>query len=646
MKTVRLPIDYQDQYSPQEDFYRHVNQKWMDNNPIPNKYSKWGTFEILHEENLEKIKDLVKNKSTGKYTIIKQLYDEVMNQQKIDNLKEQSIKKYVDMVNNATTKNELWMVMAKMNSYMSNPFFNLYPEIDAKNSKLVVLYLSATGISLPERGYYFDPDKEETRNNYKDYVKKIIDLYCQFDSSLYMCQDKEFVNSLFDIETEFAKVSYTPVEHRDPDRNYNKMTIDELVSLNDEFVNNEQLDWKVYLNNFIGNSTDIPYIIIDNPTYFKKFNQLWFGTDINILKSAVINNLILSMTRYMDDRYVCATFDFSRTLSGQKELKPRNERAIGIINSHIGDLLGELYVSYYFSEDSKQKMLEMVKNLNLALENRIKNLTWMSTETKEKALLKNKSFKAKIGYPDNFRDFSNLKLNSSNIVDVIFEINQFNMTFEMSYLFKEPDKDRWEMSAHEVNAYFHPLRNEIVFPAGILQKPFFSIKNSDSCNYGGIGVVIGHEMIHSYDDKGSKYDWNGNLNNWWKEDDLQKFTEKGRYYIEEFNNSKYKGLSINGELTLGENSADLGGLKVSYQALCTKNPNLDIKEKQNFYKAYANVWKQNMHYKTADLRIRTDPHAPGENRVNSTLPNIPEFHEAFGIKTGDKMHRENAPEIW
>ena len=642
MKTVSLPIDYQDQYLPQDDFYRYVNKKWLDNNPVPNKYSRWGTFDILHEENLEKIKDLIKNKTNGKYTIIKQLYDEFMNQTKINNLKEQSIKKYVDMINNTKTKDDLWSVMAELNPYVANPFFNLYPEIDAKNSKLVVLYLSATGISLPERGYYFDPDKEETRNNYNDFLSKIVDLYCQFDSNLYMCRDKHIVNHIFNIETEFAKVSYTPVEHRDPDLNYNKMTIDDLTNLDNN--NSNKLDWNTYIKKFIG--IDAPYIILDNPNFFKRLNVLWFETSLDVLKSMVINNLIMSMTKYMDDRYVCAAFEFSKTMSGQKELKPRDERAISIINGHIGELLGELYVSHYFSEEAKQKMTEMVNNLNETLENRIKNLTWMSEETKQKALLKNQAFKAKIGYPDKFRDFSQLQFNDTNIVDMIFKNNKFNMDFELSFLFKEPDKNRWEMSAHEVNAYFHPLRNEIVFPAGILQKPFFNINNSDSCNYGGIGVVIGHEMIHSYDDKGSKYDWNGNLNNWWQEEDLKKFTEKGQYYIEEFNNSKYKGQSINGELTLGENSADLGGLKVAYQALCTKNPNLSLKEKQNFYRAYANVWKQNIHDKEADLRIRTDPHAPGEFRTNVTLRNVSTFHQVFGIKKGDKMYRENPPEIW
>ena len=279
-------------------------------------------------------------------------------------------------------------------------------------------------------------------------------------------------------------------------------------------------------------------------------------------------DLLSSTSSYLSDNFVDVQFEFGKFMSGQKEIKPRWERAVSVVNSHLGELLGKLYVKYYFSNKAKEMMEDMVNRLNKTLKEKINNLTWMSEDTKKKkALLKNEVFKAKIGYPNKWNDFSKINLDKDNILDMVFECNLFDFEDEMKYLFKPPNQDKWEMNAHSVNAYFHPLRNEIVFPAGILQKPFFDENQSDAENYGGIGVIIGHEMTHSYDDKGSKFDHEGNLNNWWNETDLEKFTEKGKYYIDQFDQCSYNGKKLNGELTLGENLADHGGLKILHAAL-------------------------------------------------------------------------------
>jgi len=640
--------------NPQTDFNLFVNGKWLKNNPIPAKYTRWGTFEVLYEENLQKIKSLIES-SNGYYENLNILYSAAMNENKLNSERIKPVKKYMEMINSCITKQHLWSVLSYLYIKGLVGIFQFFPEEDAKNSKVVVPYLGTAGLGLPDRDYYFNKDKEEIRNKYKNYLKKLFRLYYKNNDSYH-----EIVEKIFNLEKKLAEKTYTKVEKRDPEKNYNKMTLDDL---NYKY----QMDWNSFFNT-LTNNKNLPYIIVDNPQFYDRLKELWDSLSLETWKNYFRIMLLRSSSPYLSDDYVNLRFDFyKKILSGQKKLKPRWERAITMVNSDLGELVGRLYVNKYFTLDAKIKMVDMVTRLNKELKRRIMNLSWMSEETKQKAMLKNNAFRAKIGYPDKWRDFSNLTLLSDDsLLDISTKCSEYNHFFEMDRLFKPTDPNRWEMDPHQINAYFHPLKNEIVFPAGILQSPFFDVNGEDAFNYGAIGTVIGHEMTHSYDDMGRKFDHNGNLNNWWKDSDLQKFKKKAQYYIDEFSSFKSNNKNLNGELTLGENLADHGGVKISFYALMDKlgkkydSSNISgnynnscnyisfksLSPEQKFFISWAQVWKNNITPEELDKRITTDPHSPGEWRINGTLANIPEFHQIFNVQSGDRMYRSDPVQMW
>lgn len=649
------PNNFDLSINPSDDFNKFVNGEWMKNNDIPSKYTRWGTFEILHEENLQKIKDLIIN-SSDYFSKLKTYYDIAINENKINNEKEKPLLTYINLIDSCISKDELWNILSDFYIKGLVGIFGLYPEEDMKDSSLVVAYLSMGGLTLPDRDYYFDENKEETRKKLKLYFKNVLRLFNK--NSLY----DSYVDKIFNIEKELASKTYTRVEKRDPEKNYNKMTVQNLTS-------DINLDWNGFFNK-ITNNKELPYVIVDNPDLFKKFKELWDTQDLDVWKTFFKTKLIMGASPYLSAEYVDLRFDFfNKELSGQKEIKPRWERVISMMNSDIGELIGRIYVEKHFTETAKNKMNDMVNRLNKELKRRIINLSWMSEDTKKKALLKNEAFRAKIGYPDVWRDYNLLEFSKDNsLLDITIKCSEFNHYHEMDRLFKPTDPNRWEMDPHNINAYFHPLKNEIVFPAGILQAPFFDVNAEDPFNYGAIGTVIGHEMTHSYDDMGRKFDHNGNLNNWWTEQDLENFKQRAKYYIDEFSSFKSNDKNINGELTLGENLADHGGVKISYYALLNKlgkdvsacedevytTLNMPVNyislesltPEQKFFIAWGQIWKGNITKEELDKRIITDPHSPGEWRINGTLANIPEFHKAFNIESGTKMYRENPVQMW
>ena len=652
--TIFNPNNFDLSIKPSDDFNLFVNGQWLKNNPIPSKYTRWGTFEELHEKNLKRVKQLITN-SEGYYDKLKTYYESATNEERLNSEGDKPIKFYMDLIDSCSTKDELWELLANLYVKGLAGIFGFFPEEDAKNSELVVPYLSSGGLGLPDRDYYFDEDKEETRNKYKIYLSNLYELY-------YGKTDKSIIEEVYNIQEKFAKKIFTRVEKRNPEKNYNKITINELKS-------KYNLDWDTFFG-ILTNNLKIPYIIVDNLEYFTEFSNLWHSIELNVWKNYIKLKLLSSSASYLSNDYANLKFNFySHTLSGQKEIKPRWERAISMINADLGELVGRLYSDKYFKKEAKIKMLDMVNELNKELKKRVINLTWMSEETKKKALLKNDAFKAKIGYPDKWRDYSKLILNSSfSLINNSIVCSEFNHFYEMDRLFKPSDSNRWEMDAHTINAYFHPIKNEIVFPAGILQSPFFDINADDAFNYGAIGTVIGHEMTHSYDDMGRQFDHKGNLNNWWTEEDTKRFKEKAKYFVDEFSSYKSNDKNLNGELTLGENLADHGGVKISYYALLNKlgkrndacnfekftTLNLpsnyisleSLTDKQKFFIAWAQIWKNNITKEELDKRIMTDPHSPGEWRVNGTLANIPEFHTVFEIQPGSNMHRENPVQMW
>ncbi len=638
--------DFDLSIDPSNDFAGYVNGNWKKKNPIPDKYTKWGTFEILHEENLKKLKDITSSKCEGIYKNLGILYNLALDEER---LKREGLKPFLSikkLILEANDKNELWEIMAILSKYGNAELFSSYSQEDAKNSTFVALHLSTGGLGLPDRDYYFLEDKEEIRKMYKKYIADM--LLCLHPLNYDMHIDK-IADLIFEIELELATHTYTSVEKRDPEKNYNKIDLEKINALTN-------LDWDSYFRQ-LGILIDIPYIVVDNLDFFENLGKLWTDTDINLLKLYLLFKSLSNSAYYLNDKLVNLKFNFyGKFLSGQKENKPRWERAISMVDMTMGELLGRKYCELYFNSASKEKMLNMVESLNKELAERLKNITWMSKETKKKAFKKQKAFKAKIGYPDKWRDFSSLFLGTNSadtksLLKVIMDCNLFNHEYDISQLFKPIDPHKWEMNPHDVNAYFHPLRNEIVFPAGILQPPFFNPDGDDAFNYGAIGTVIGHEMTHSYDDKGSQFDHEGQLNNWWTEEDRKKFMEKADYYVNEYGSCKINGKNVNGELTLGENLADHGGVKIAFHALKNKLGENTSSEKskftpmQRFFISWAIVWRCNITDEETDKRLLTDPHSPNVLRINCTLKNIPEFHEAFNIVDGN-MYRKNPVQMW
>ena len=633
--------------NPCDDFAKFVNDKWKKNNPIPDKYTKCGTFELLHEDNLKKLKNITSSNCEGIYKNIGILYNLAMDKKRLEREGLKPFKNVKELILYASDKNELWRIMAILGKYGIAEMFSSYSEEDAKNSSLVILYISTGGLGLPDRDYYFLEDKKDIRTMYKKYIADILLLLHPLNYDAHIDKIAELI---FDIEISLATHTYTSVEKRDPEKNYNKVDLEQINKLTN-------FDWNQYFRE-LGISIDIPYIIVDNLDFFKNLGDLWATIDINLLKLYLLFKSLSNSAYYLNDKLVNLKFNFyGKFLSGQKKNKPRWERAISMIDMAMGELLGRKYCELYFNSSSKEKMLVMVDSLNNELAERLKNITWMSEETKAKAFKKQKAFKAKIGYPDKWRDFSSLFLGTSHIdakslLKVIMDCNLFNHEYDISQLFKPTDPHKWEMNPHDVNAYFHPIRNEIVFPAGILQPPFFNPDGDDALNYGAIGTVIGHEMTHSYDDKGSQFDHEGQLNNWWTEEDRKKFMEKADYYVKEYGSCSINGKKVNGELTLGENLADHGGVKIAFHALKKKlgdSSTLIDKSKftplQRFFISWAIVWRCNITDEETDKRLLTDPHSPNVLRINCTLKNIPEFHEAFDIDSGN-MYRENPVQLW
>jgi putative endopeptidase len=647
--------DFDFSIKPSEDFNLYVNGTWKKNNKIPDKYTKWGSFEVLHEENLKKLKYLIEDcTKNDMYKNIGIIYKLAMDECRLEKEGIEPLKFIAQTINVAKTKDELWKILGILYKYGIAGIFSTYPQEDAKKSTLVVLYISTGGLGLPDKDYYFLKDKEETRKKYKNYIKDLLLLYNPKWDDI-----DNVVEQIYNIEEQLAKVTFTKVEKRDPEKNYNKITLPELNKLTN-------LDWDTYFKE-LNINIEIPYIIADNLCYYKLLGNLWSTIDLNSLKNYFLYKSISNSASYLNKAFVNLKFNFyGKFLSGQKEIKPRWERAITMVESNLGELLGRKYCEKYFTENSKKKMLDMVNSLNSELKERLTNITWMSDETKKKAFKKQEVFKAKIGYPNKWRDFSKLELGSNcidincdtkSLLNLIMDCNLFNHDYEISRLYKPTDPEKWEMDPQTINAYFHPIRNEIVFPAGILQPPFFYPDGDDGLNYGAIGTVIGHEMTHSYDDKGSKFDHEGNINDWWTDEDKTIFNKKSKYFVDEYSKCLINGKNVNGELTLGENLADHGGVKIAYYALKKKldadkiavETTID-ENKFNIFKrffiSWALVWRCNITDQESDKRLLTDPHSPNDLRINCTLSNIPEFHNEFDIKEGDKMFRNSPMQMW
>ena len=618
---------------PGDNFYDYATLGWQKANPIPDDYSRYGSFEILHDTNLQRVREIAET-DTGK---IGTLYSIAMNEEKLNSDKIAPVKKYLDEIDEIKTKSELPTYLGKMHHF-SPAFWGDGVALDEKNSEYYLYNIGQGGLGL-SRDYYFDQDEKsvEIRKKYLEFITKQTQ---NFGLSI----DAE---KLYALEERMAKSFYPKEKLRDPNANYHKMPISEVK---EKFTN---FDWDAYLT--ARGATTAKEININQPEAIAESIAIMNDTDLDLIKDYLKYRIISAADTVLDDKTYEISFDFyNRTMAGQKEQKPRWKRAVALLDGSLGEEIGRLYVEKYFSAAAKERMQQLVKNLQRALGMRIENLAWMSDETKAQALEKLNTFKAKIGYPDKWRDYSDLNISAeASLWENVVRVSEFEDAFWLNKIGQKQDPTIWYMNAHEVNAYYDPSTNEVCFPAGILQYPFFDMAADDAFNYAAIGSVIGHEMTHGFDDSGRQFDKNGNLRDWWTETDAEAFTKRANVMKDFFNKIEIApGVNANGEFTLGENLADYGGVTVSYTAyknFATPSDTINVlTSEQRFFIAYAGVWAQNIRDAEAVRLTKMDEHSLGEWRVNGILPHIDAWYDAFNITPTDKMYLapEKRVKIW
>ncbi len=638
--------------NPAQDFYQYAVGNWVKNNPIPDEYSYWGSFSILAENNYKVLKEIleksVKNTSAKKGSNVQKIgdfYSTGMDSAKIENLGLKPIEKQLKSISSIKSKNDLIKSIAWGHKLNGSPIFNIYAAVDAKNSKSHIATLSQSGLGLPDRDYYTKKDKrsEMTRKNYVEHVEKIFALLG--DSKDVASKNAKTVMK---IETRLAKASMTRVERRDPNKTYNKMSFAKVKKLA------PNLDWDNYFTYLGFGAPD--YLNISQPKFFKEVNKMIRQVPIKDWRVYLTWNFVNRAAAYLSSDFDVANFEFyGKYMRGSKIQSARWKRILRATNAYLGEALGQLYVEKTFPPEAKERAAKIVKNLKTAMKSRIENLDWMSETTKKQAIHKLASFGVKIGYPDKWKDYSSLKIDRDSYIGNVLRGRIFAFKRNMNKLGKSVDKTEWGMTPQTVNAYYSPTRNEIVFPAAILQPPFFNQKADDAINYGAMGAVIGHEITHGFDDQGRKFDAEGNLKDWWTKEDGERFDKRAQKIFDQFDSYiPIDSLHINGKLTAGENIADLGGLTVAYTAFKNteeykKNEKLDgFTPTQRFFFGWAQVWENNMRDQALRLRIKTNPHSPGKYRVLGPLSNMSEFWKAFNVKPGDKMRmpEDKVVKIW
>lgn len=633
------------------DFYDYACGGWMQKHPLTDEYSRFGSFDMLAENNREQLKELIAEIAVGTHeqgTVaqkIADVYNLAMNVDKLNAEGSTPIQADLAQIAAMTDKSEIIPMMAQLYYSGARPYFAYYVAADVKNSETNIFQLYQGGISLGRKGYYLDKDETTVaiREAYKVHVAKMFQL-AGFDEAA----AKKSMEAVLEIETRIANASYGPVELRDPAANYHKLSVEELKTT---FAG---IDWD---HLFAGlQLSDVTSLNVSQLTPIqevsKLINELPVAKHIAYLQWKLIDGA----AGYLSDEFVAQNFDFyGKTLSGKKEDQPRWKRAVAAVDGMLGEAVGQMYVEKYFPPAAKDRMIQLVENLQVALGERIQALEWMSDSTKVKAMEKLNTFYVKVGYPDTWRDYSDLTIEQDSYYGNAKRAIAFEMAYMLGKVGTPVDKEEWGMTPQTVNAYYRPTTNEICFPAGILQYPFFDMNADDAFNYGAIGMVIGHEMTHGFDDKGRQFDKEGNLKDWWTTDDATRFDERAQVMVNFFDQIEVlPGLNVNGKLTLGENIADNGGLQVAYQAYknATQGKPLEVKEgltaDQRFFLAYAGVWAGNIREEQMRIQTMTGPHSLGRWRVNGALPHIDAWYEAFGIKEGDAMYvaPEDRVAIW
>lgn len=626
---------------PGDDFYQYAGGGWLKANPMKPEYSSYGVFNDLAETNRKQIRELFENLSKEKHAFgsvgqkVADLYNMAMDSVRLNKEGAAPLQKDLDKVKAFSKKADFTAFIADQHLYKGNPFFGIGVDTDLKNSDLNVMWLSAGTSGLPDRDYYLntDADSKKKQEAYRAYLSKIFQL-----SGYKKKEAEKAAKVIYNIEYQFAEAKMSRAEARDYNKLYNIYTIDMLQK------DYPAIQWAKYFE--LMGVKDVKQVILTEPKVMAVAQKLMSTLSEQDIKYYVAGLIIKSSTSVLSDDFVNANFDFyGRLLNGQKEQKARWKRALGFPNSLLGEAVGELYVSKYFAGESKAKMLKLIDNLRKALATRIANLTWMNDTTKINALVKLNSFTVKVGYPDKWRDYSKLTIDpAKSLYDNVAAATYVETLRNLEKFGKPVDKSEWGMTPQTVNAYYNPTTNEICFPAAILQAPFFDVNADDATNYGAIGVVIGHEMTHGFDDQGRNFNADGNMVDWWTAGDSKRFTAAAEKLAAQFDQITVVGdLKANGHLTLGENIADQGGLRISYDAFKTTQQFQEGKEMdgftpaQRFYLSYGRIWAEHMTEEAIYQQTKSDPHSIGRNRVNATLRNIDTWYDAFGVKEGDKM---------
>ena len=627
IKTENMDVNV----NPGKDFYDFATKGWRKNNPIPDDYTRYGSFDMLIEENNKRVREIVEN-DNGKIGL---LYKIAMDEKKLNSEKTNPVKPYLDEVDAIKSKKDLPKYLGEMHRF-SSAFWGDGVALDEMDSTHYLYNIGQSGIGL-SRDYYFDNDdkSKQVRKKYKEYIKKQMANF----------NEKVDAEKLYALEERMAKSFYKKEKLRDPLTNYHKKSIAEFKQ---EFTG---FDWDAY---FDARGVKTDYINVNQPEPIMESIAIINDTDLDLLKTYLKYRIINGSASFLDDKTYDIAFDFyNRVLSDQKEPKPRWKRAVAMIDGSLGEMVGQLYVKKYFPSDAKKRMEKLVKNLQRAYKDRIENLTWMDDDTKNRAIEKLKKFNAKIGYPDKWRDYSKLEIKDDSLYANMMRVSEFEDAFWLNKIGKEKDPTIWYMNAHEVNAYYDPSSNEICFPAGILQYPFFDMSADDAFNYGAIGSVIGHEMTHGFDDSGRHFDKDGNMKDWWTENDAEKFTEKTNRMKEHFNNILVAPKThANGEFTLGENLADYGGITIAFDAYKKfgekSEDALNMTPDQRFFVAYAMTEAGNIRDAEILRRTKMDEHSLSRWRVNGILPHVEKWYEVFDIKPGDDLYLvpEKRVKLW
>ncbi len=640
------PANLDRNVKPSEDFFQFAGGGWLEKNPIPGEYARWGSFEILAERNNAVLKALLDEtaKNPGQPGTARQkvgdFFASGMDEAQVNAEAAKPLAPEFSAIAGLKDRAELPKAVARMHRLGLNAVFNLNADADEKNSRLAITQLYQGGLGLPDRDYYTKEDEKSKalRQAYQEHVTKMFTLLGDEPAKA-----EAAAKTVLALETELAKASKTRVELRDPEANYHKMSLAELTKLAPGF------DWKTYFT-----AMGVPEpgdIDVKQNDFIKRIGELAANTPLDDWKTYLRWHLLRDTAPDLSQAFVDENFRFyGATLTGAKENRPRWKRILREVDAGLGEALGQLFVEKAFTPEAKERAKALVEDLRAVLKERIEKLEWMSPATKEAAQKKLAAFAVKIGYPDEWRDYSKLEIKRQPHVLNVLAANAFEVQRVLAKIGKPVDRKEWGMSPPTVNAYYNQSNNEIVFPAGILQPPFFDAKADDAVNYGGIGSVIGHEMTHGFDDQGRQYDAEGNLKNWWTEEDAKRYKERSEAIVAQFD--QYKPLpdaSINGRLTQGENIADLGGVKIAYEALqkALARQGADATTKkidgftpaQRFFLNWAQVWRNNIRPESLRLRLNTDPHSPGRYRVNGPLSNLPEFSAAFDVPPGSPMSR-------